>query len=113
MTNAIREIKGVDGIQRLVQEASSYRLVRKGHCEEAILRRGLKKQICKNLEEAHRRRETARAKAPRQENELGVFEEQKKSGWRLVSLWDMVTHASGKTQKSQMLQGLVAHSEGF
>lgn len=60
-------------------------MVRKGHCEEVILRQGLRRQICKNLEAAHRRRETASAKALRQENELGVLEEQKKGGWRLVS----------------------------
>lgn len=35
-----------------------------------------------------------------------------KSGWRLVSTWDMVTHRSGKVKKSS-LQGLVVDSEEF
>ena len=34
-----------------------------------------------------------------------------KCGWRLLS--NLVTHASGKVQKSQILQGGVAHTEGF
>lgn len=34
-----------------------------------------------------------------------------KSGWRLLS--NLVTHAPGKVQKSQILQGGVAHTEGF
>ena len=36
-----------------------------------------------------------------------------KSGWRLLSNWDMVTRASGRIEKSQILQGSIAHSEGF
>lgn len=36
----------------------------------------VRKQICRNLEEAHCERENARAKALRQEKGLGVLEEQ-------------------------------------
>lgn len=55
---------------------------------------------------------TASAKALRQQDELGVLRNRKKSGWRLVSKWDMVTLASGKVKKLNP-SVLTAHSEGF
>lgn len=36
-----------------------------------------------------------------------------KNAGRLMSKWDMVTYASRKVGKSLILQGLIAHTEGF
>ena len=36
-----------------------------------------------------------------------------KNAWRLISKWDMIIHGFRKVEKSQILQGLIAHTEGF
>lgn len=111
MINAMKKIKVSDGIKWLGEVPSWYRLIRQGFCEQVTSETGLQRQICKNLEKAHCRRGIASAKALRQSKMC--LRNRVKSGWRLLSIWDMVSHASGRIKKSQILRGSIAHSKGF
>lgn len=53
------------------------------------------------------------AKALRRRVGLVCLRNRMKKAWRLMSKRDVVTHVSRKVEKSQILQGLVAHTEGL